>query len=201
LARRMFRAIGREFAACGALEYGEDIFYLRLEEIRGAFEGTISHRELKPLVALRKQLEREDHELIPPDRFTTTGIPYWNGNLEGGGWFESAADTTSAVAGRKLYGTPCSPGSVEGEARVIRTPSDVGGGILVAYRTDPGWTPILASASALLIERGSPLTHVAIVARELGLPTVVQIKGLTREIHTGMRLRVDGEAGTITVLD
>jgi pyruvate,water dikinase len=76
----------------------------------------------------------------------------------------------------------------------------VNGGILVTYRTDPGWVPALSSASALLIERGSPLTHVAIVARELGIPTVVQIKDLTRHIQTGMRLRVDGAAGSVRIL-
>ena len=58
-----------------------------------------------------------------------------------------------------------------------------------------------ASASGLVIERGSPLTHVAIVARELGVPTVVQVKDVTRELRTGMLVRLDGSAGSVTVLD
>jgi pyruvate,water dikinase len=52
-----------------------------------------------------------------------------------------------------------------------------------------------------VVERGSPLTHVAVVARELGIPTVVQVKGATREIRTGMRVRVDGGAGLVTILE
>ncbi|WPB88608.1 PEP-utilizing enzyme [Streptomyces malaysiensis] len=84
---------------------------------------------------------------------------------------------------------------------VTDTPVDVDGGVLVTYRTDPGWVAALPSASALIIERGSPLTHVAIVARELGIPTVVQVKGAVAETETGMRLRVDGGTGTITFLD
>jgi pyruvate,water dikinase len=83
---------------------------------------------------------------------------------------------------------------------VTDSPREIGGGVLVAYRTDPGWVPALASAAAVLVERGSPLTHVAVVARELGIPTVVQVKDVTTEIRTGTLLRVDGAAGTVTVL-
>ena len=57
--------------------------------------------------------------------------------------------------------------------------------------------PVFASAQALLIERGSPLTHAAIVAREIGIPTIVQIPGLTKQVKTGMRLKVDGHSGRI----
>jgi pyruvate,water dikinase len=70
---------------------------------------------------------------------------------------------------------------------------------VVTYRTDPGWVGVLSSATALLIERGSPLTHVAIVARELGVPTIVQIPGLTSRVRTGMRLTVDGAEGTVQI--
>jgi pyruvate,water dikinase len=80
-----------------------------------------------------------------------------------------------ADAGAALRGTPCSPGFAEGLAKVVREANEFDGGILVTYRTDPGWVPVFASAQALLIERGSPLTHAAIVAREIGIPTIVQI--------------------------
>lgn len=84
--------------------------------------------------------------------------------------------------------------------KVVDKPQEAAGGIIVTYRTDPGWISVLSVATPLLIERGSPLTHIAIVARELGIPAVVQIKDLTKVIHTGMRLRVDGGEGTITVI-
>ncbi|MGN6274719.1 MAG: phosphoenolpyruvate synthase [Solirubrobacterales bacterium] len=196
LSRRMFRAVGTDLARSGVLEEAGDIFYLRLEELRGCFEGTIAHRELAPLVALRKEQELRNRELELPHRFWTRGGVYWE-----------ALDRACAEASKEdlpadgqLRGTPCSPGIVRGEARVSDRPVDVGGGVLVTYRTDPGWVGALRSASALLIERGSPLTHVAVVARELGIPTVVQIPGLTQQVRTGMEVMVDGTNGTIDLV-
>lgn len=193
LSRRMFRAAGEDLARIGALEEPADIFYLRLEELRGCFEGTIAHRELKPLVALRREQERRNREIELPSRFMTKGGVYW-GALDDG--LSEAAMGEAPVDGA-LRGIPCSPGVASGKAHVLERPGDVDGGVLVAYRTDPGWVSVLRSASGLLIERGSPLTHVAVVARELRIPTIVQIPELTRRIRSGMEVRVDGGAGTI----
>lgn len=193
LSRRMFRAAGEDMARTGTLEAPADVFYLRLEELRGCFEGTIAHRELRPLVGLRKEQEQLNRRRQLPHRFTTRGGVYWDALDRA---CAEASEGEAAVDG-KLRGTPCSPGLVRGEARVIERPEDVDGGVLVTYRTDPGWVSVLRSASALLIERGSPLTHVAVVARELRIPTVVQIPGLTRQVRSGMELTVDGATGTI----
>ena len=193
LSRRMFRAAGEDMARTGSLEEAGDVFYLRLEELRGCFEGTIAHRELKPLVALRKDEERRNRQRDLPPRFMTRGGVYW-GALDRA---LAEASKGSAPSDGRLRGTPCSPGVASGEARVLERPVDVGGGVLVAYRTDPGWVSVLRSASALLIERGSPLTHVAVVARELGIPTVVQIPELTRRVRSGMEVTVDGGTGMI----
>jgi pyruvate,water dikinase len=196
-AKRMLRGIGRDLARAGAVDAWDDVFMLRLEEVLGAYEGTIAHTELRDLVALRRRRLAADAELHAPSRFTTRGAPYWSGNLERAGWSSGPAAPSGA---RELRGVPCCPGVAEGLATVTDTPRDIGGGILLAYRTDPGWVTALPTAAALVIERGSPLTHVAVVARELGIPTVVQVKGATTEIRTGARLRVDGAAGTVTVL-
>ncbi|MGW1050702.1 phosphoenolpyruvate synthase [Streptomyces sp. NPDC002521] len=196
-AKRMLRAMGRDLARSGAIATWDDVFMLRLEEIRGAYEGMIAHAELTELAALRRRQLAADAELRAPSRFTTRGAPYWSGNLERAGWTSGPAARSGA---RELRGTPCCPGVVEGPAVVTDTPRDIGGGILVTYRTDPGWVAALRSAAALVIERGSPLTHVAVVARELGIPTVVQVKDVTTEIRSGTLLRVDGAAGTVTVL-
>ncbi|MFD9460734.1 phosphoenolpyruvate synthase [Streptomyces sp. NPDC060027] len=196
-AKRMLRALGRDLRRAGAIDAWDDVFLLRIEEIRGAYEGMIAHTELRDLVALRRGRLAADAALHAPSRFTTRGAPYWSGNLERAGWTSGPAARTGA---RELRGVPCCTGVAEGPAAVTDTPRDIGGGILVTYRTDPGWVTALPSAAALVIERGSPLTHVAVVARELGIPTVVQVKGATTEIRTGTRLRVDGAAGTVTVL-
>ncbi|MEU4167046.1 phosphoenolpyruvate synthase [Streptomyces sp. NPDC026665] len=196
-AKRMLRALGRDLARAGAIDDWEDVFFLRLEEIQGAYEGMISHTELRDLVVLRRRQQTADAALHAPSRFTTRGAPYWSGNLERAGWSGGPAAPSGA---RELSGVPCCPGVAEGPAVVTDTPRDFTGGVLLTYRTDPGWVTALPSAAALVIERGSPLTHVAVVARELGIPTVVQVKGATTEIRTGTRLRVDGAAGTVTVL-
>lgn len=196
-AKRMLRALGRDLARAGAIDAWDDVFLLRLEEIRGAYEGMIAHTELRDLVVLRRRQLAADTALHAPSRFTTRGAPYWSGNLERAGWSSGPAAPSGA---RELTGVPCCPGVAEGPAVVTDTPRDIGGGVLLTYRTDPGWVTALTSAAALVIERGSPLTHVAVVARELGIPTVVQVKGATTEIRTGTRLRVDGGAGTVTVL-
>ncbi|MFI9251891.1 phosphoenolpyruvate synthase [Streptomyces sp. NPDC053069] len=196
-AKRMLRALGRDLARTGAIDAWDDVFMLRLEEIKGAYEGMIVHTELRELAALRRRQLAADTALHAPSRFITHGAPYWSGNLERAGWAGGPAARSGA---RELRGTPCGPGVAEAAAVVTDHPHDIGGGVLVTYRTDPGWVAALPSAAALVIERGSPLTHVAVVARELGIPTVVQVKDATTEIRTGTRLRVDGAAGTVTVL-
>ncbi|WP_225978128.1 phosphoenolpyruvate synthase [Gandjariella thermophila] len=196
IARRMFRAIGEGLHRAGALADPTDVFFLRLEELRDAFAGTIAHRELRPLAGLRRrQRDKQRMRPAPPPRFTTRGSVYW-GELRPDVPADPAGD-----GGTRLRGTPCSPGVVTGEARVVDNPREVGSKIVVTYRTDPGWVGVLPSAAALVIERGSPLSHVAIVARELGVPTVVQIPDLTTRVRTGMTLTVDGGQGTVEITE
>jgi phosphohistidine swiveling domain-containing protein len=200
IARRMFRAMGEGLAGEGVLETGRDVFHLRLEEIRGCFEGTVSHRELRPLVEQRKRDHAAYREMedLPP-RFVTRGpVAAWLANPQN---LEALRPVPRADAAATLRGTPCSPGLAEGLAKVVREANEFDGGILVTYRTDPGWVAVFASAQALLIERGSPLTHAAIVAREIGIPTIVQIPGLTQRVQTGMPLKVDGHSGRIELAE
>ena len=85
-------------------------------------------------------------------------------------------------------------------ARVVndpRTQSIAQGEILVARHTDPGWIALFASASAIVVERGSPLSHSAIVARELGIPCVVALKGVMSWITDGETIEVDGATGLV----
>ena len=197
LVRRMFKAIGEDFVRLGVLKDPRDIFHLRLEELRGCFEGTLSHRELQPLVEQRKRDHAAYLQMAPlPPRFVTRGpvAAALKHPIKG-------QRTQASDAAGVLQGTACSPGVVEGRAKVVSEPHQFDGGVLVTYRTDPGWVPVFSAAKALLIERGSPLTHAAIVARELGVPTIVQIPGLTSRVESGMLLKVDGNAGTVAILD
>lgn len=197
-AKRMLRGIGRDLARAGVIDDWQDVFWLRLDEIRDVLEERRDRTEVPGLVAARKRQRPADEALFAPSRFTTHGADYGQAALEKAGWTDAQAAATGVS---RLRGTPSCPGTAEGEAVVVTDPKDFTGGILVAYRTDPGWVSALSMASALVIERGSPLTHVAVVARELGVPTIVQIDGATRELRTGMRVRVDGSIGLLTVLD
>ena len=200
--RNMYRAIGNDFARHGLFEDGRDIFDLRLEELKGCFEGTISTREIKPLI-LQRKADMDVYRTMKalPPRFVTFGSVF--------GWLQKWSNTDSEQHeshaadddSRELRGTPCSPGFVEGRVQIVQEPGEFTGGILAAYRTDPGWVAVFPFAEALLIERGSPLTHAAIVAREVGLPTIVQIPKLTQMLKSGMMIRVDGHSGTVTILD
>ncbi len=107
------------------------------------------------------------------------------------------------VPQRVYRGTACSPGIAEGEVLLIETPSpllDTKGKILVTKMTDPGWVFLIAPAKAIVSEKGSLLSHTAIISRELKKPAVVGIEHITEYLKTGDRIRVDGDAGTVTVL-
>jgi len=105
-------------------------------------------------------------------------------------------DTVTGLAGAS--------GIAEGVARVISQVEDAGqlgdGEILVTTVTNIGWTPIFPQAAALVTDVGAPLSHTAIVARELGIPAVVGCGNATMQLHTGDRIRVDGAKGTVEVL-
>ncbi|MET8648906.1 phosphoenolpyruvate synthase [Nocardia aurea] len=198
MVKRMIRVMGRDLVARGVIDDFADVFYLTNSELRGCYDGADSEA-LRDLVGARRAQRARDADLVAPPRFRTVGVDFGRAAMAEQGWVP-VTDTPAATVGTVLAGTPSASGVVEGEAVIVDEPRDVAGGILVAYRTDPGWVAALPSASALVIERGSPLTHVAIVARELGVPTVVQIKDVTKKIRTSMRIRVDGTNGTVTVL-
>jgi pyruvate,water dikinase len=103
----------------------------------------------------------------------------------------------------EFCGVGLSPGVVSGRARTLRSPHDgplVRGEILIAYTTDPGWTPIFANAAAVVLEIGGALQHGAVVAREFGLPCVAGIVGISSAIKDGQMLEVDGAAGMVRLL-
>jgi pyruvate,water dikinase len=192
--------MGRELEQRGTIPSRSDVFLLRIDELFDLHEGTMTTAAAQAAVRHRKLLQQNYSRYAAPARFTTTGSDYTERELTEAGW-RLAEDSAYAPAGTVLTGTPSSPGVVTGRAVVVEKPQDFSSGILVAYRTDPGWAAALPFASALLIERASPLTHVAIIARELGVPTVVQIDGLTNAVRTGMTVRVDGASGRVVLLE
>lgn len=191
--RRILMELGRRFHAIDALDDPRDVFYLTLEETLGFVDGTSASNDLRAIAAARKaEFERYRRMPAPADRFETRGI------VASGQ--PCTAKSVSAVEGESLTGIGCCPGVVRGRARVVLDPRGAtlaDGEILVAQRTDPGWIMLFPSAKGLLVEYGSLLSHSAIVARELGIPAVVSITGLTGWIRDGDEVELDGSTGEV----
>ena len=119
-------------------------------------------------------------------------------------WFRGDPDRTELPPDRygdRLEGWAASPGQAEGVVRIINSLEEgtrlQRGDVLVAHATDPSWTPLLLTAGAIVLETGGPLAHAAIVARELGLPAVLNVPAVSRVLNEGERVRVDGTSGVV----
>ncbi|KAG0240446.1 hypothetical protein BGW41_006967 [Actinomortierella wolfii] len=210
--RRIFRGMGRQLVALGALEDEHDVFFLTTEELLSYVDGRAVSRDLKGLTRLRKtEFEGYLADMnAPPERFVTrgaAGVYMWYPHILAD--LDLLKDNEDTNQGPPepgvLKGVSCCPGVVEGTVRVVKDISeakDLNNEILVTARTDPGWVPLYPMCSGLLIERGSLLSHSAVVARELGLPTIVGISGgLMKRLKTGMRIKMDAGKGKVYILD
>ena len=197
--RRIFVEIGKRLWAIDLLDSPRDIFWLELDEIVGFIEGTATCTNLKGLAALRKaEFGRYRSDKAPDRRFETRGI------VNHGHIYRSANRPVMVPSGSERSAIGCCPGKVRGIARVIRSPENaeiLPGEILVAERTDPGWVMLFAAAAGLVIEHGSPLSHAAIVARELGIPAVIGVNGACEWLSGGGAVEIDGAAGLVRRLD
>ena len=160
------------------------VFFLGIDEVVVALRAP--RIDVAPLVrARRAEHARDQARPDPPATFVGAPppvvLPPWGGDL--------------------LRGLPASAGVVEGPARVLLREDEMDslrpGEILVVHTTDVGWTPLFLVAAGVVTELGGPLSHAAVVAREFGVPTVVNVAGATRAIRTGDRLRVDGDRGRV----
>jgi len=116
----------------------------------------------------------------------------------------ASKSTRPMKGGASIEGASASRGVAEGVARVVHSPSEFGklkkGDILVSAYTSPAWMPLFRVASAVVTERGSAISHAAIVSREYGIPCVVAAPNVTTLLKDGQTIRVDGTNGTITLL-
>ena len=193
--RRIFLQLGRRLHASGQLEEDRDIFYLTYEEALAFVEGTAVTTSLSELANLRKKEFETYQKSSPSDRFETRGMVYV------GNSFQAPAETPPQ--GNDLRGTGCCPGTVRGRVRVILDPQSANpepGEILVARRTDPGWITLLPAAAGLLVEFGSLLSHSAIVTREMGIPSIVAIPNLIKQLKTGDLVEMDGSRGVVKIV-
>jgi phosphohistidine swiveling domain-containing protein len=193
--RRIFLALGARMTEAGVLNAPRDVFCLTVEELLGAVEGAAVTGDLKALVKLRQaEWDAQNRRPDPPERFSSTGA-----HVVGVAAL-SAHGAGPLETGEVRKGLACCKGVVTAKVRVIDDPrveALAPGEILVARHTDPGWIAVFANAAGVIAERGSLLSHSAIVAREMGVPCVVSLKGVTQWLRTGDVVRLDGGSGTV----
>lgn len=193
LARDTYRAIGGKLHAAGVLGAADDVLYLTVEEIEAYVEGRSSTTRLAALAAVRREEFDAARRVDAPDRVATVGpVPLAARSAD--------EPARGEAAEGELRGIGCCAGVVDAPVRVILDPADRRSAvdhILCTVRTDPGWAPLFPTVKGLLVERGSILSHSAVVARELGIPTVVGVPDVTRILHDGERIVLDGAAGTV----
>ncbi|MDB4932396.1 MAG: putative phosphoenolpyruvate synthase, partial [Myxococcaceae bacterium] len=164
-------------------------FYLTVDELDAWLGGEASDAEA--VIAIRRaEVARDLARPDPPASFV--GSP------------PSVAPSPEPV-GDRFTGVAASPGVVTGRVRVLREPGDgallTPGEVLVTAVADVGWTPLFLVATAVVTELGGALSHAALVAREYGVPAVVNVAGATRALKTGDRVRVDGDRGVVERLE
>jgi phosphohistidine swiveling domain-containing protein len=202
--RRVYLEFGRRFIAAGVLDRSEDVFLLTPEEVVATAAAT-PFRERRPLAAARRAEMAYFRTIAPPPALGTPPAgPSPDDPLSMAiGKFFGAPPQPSEEPG-VIRGNAGSPGRARGTARVIRSLAEADrlqpGDVLVAETTAPPWTPLFASAAAIVTDTGGILSHCAIVAREYGIPSVVGTGSATVRIQDGQLLEVDGDAGLVRVV-
>ncbi|HLQ10620.1 MAG TPA: PEP-utilizing enzyme, partial [Ktedonobacteraceae bacterium] len=186
--RKIFALLGQQWAERGWLQQADDIFFLTVSELeRLVAEGdpmALEH-DLHSLVTDRRLAYEYWFTVVSPDVIGPDGQPV----------VEEEKEATV------LEGIAVSAGRARGIARIVLDPREaarlLAGEILVTQATDPGWTPIFPLVSGLVLEIGGQLSHGAIVAREYGIPAVLNVQGAMRRIRDGQVITVDGNTGRV----
>ena len=185
--RKVFLEMGSRLQEKDILGEETDVFHCSWTELFCVLKGDWNGRGLKVLATERKNWREEMERLSPPDYFID----------ETSHFIEPASTGSDSV----LQGLGVSAGKASGPAKLMQHPSQEkklnGGDVLVAPTTDPGWTPLFLRASAIVVESGGIGSHGAIVAREYGIPAVLNVLGAMSLIKDGQNVVVDGDEGKI----
>ncbi len=196
LIKNIFCAIGSAYVRQGLLDNREDIFFLSMEEIFGIIKFSAVNHDLRETVRMRREhFLRQQEKPTPPSRIYTRGLLTYSHRPD------AVGDTQPAGNGSPMKGIGCCAGQATGRARIIRNAKPglkVDGEILVAEMTDPGWVFLMIGAKGIIVERGSILSHTAIIGRELGIPTITGLANATSTIIDGEILSIDGATGIVT---
>jgi pyruvate,water dikinase len=186
--RRIYVSLADHLVAGGNLEQQDDIFYLAHEELCDLVYGRLAPQEARDRIAACRAEMAADAEIELPDTIYGDHVP--------------ARPLVRAAGEACLEGISGSSGLVKGYARIILDPIQARSAfdaddILVIPFADTSWTPLFCGIGGVVAETGGQLSHSAIVAREYGLPAVVNVKNATRLIREGQAILVDGSQGRV----
>jgi pyruvate,water dikinase len=189
--RKLLIELGKRLKEKDVLKNEDDIFFLRYEEIVPIVQGNAGP-DIRQVIIDRRAEYDKNSLATPPD------VVF--GRFDPDNYVPDAIDEHT----QELKGLGVSPGIATGKARVIlRADTEeqlLGGEILVAPFTDPGWTPYFVPASAIVMDEGGVISHGSIIAREYGIPAVVNVGSATKIIKTGQKIQVDGNNGVVRIL-
>jgi phosphohistidine swiveling domain-containing protein len=195
--RRLLAAVTPALFEADVLGCAEDVCFLRYGELRDVLRGAAG-----PGVAELERRRSAHTRCLALDlpELVEAG-PGWLRPLDESFFVERGLlpPATSATITDTLMGMAASPGRVTATARVLLDPFDdfEPGDILIAKTVDPGWAPVLSCAGAVVLDIGGVMSHGAVVARELGIPCVVNVKAGTEVVRTGATVTVDGSTGEV----
>ncbi len=179
--------VGRNLVSKGFMESPRDVFFLSLDE---ALDDRTIQADQRARVLVRKTDFERQSSIQVSERYHVAGGNYY--------------PVTQQKGTGQLKGTGCSEGLIEAGAIVFTSlkdaenrASEVHGKILVTVSTDPGWVFLMTRAAGLIVEKGSILSHTAIIGRELGIPTIVGVNGATSLIRDGEKIRMNASSGMI----
>ncbi len=179
-------SLGARGVAGGWLDAPGDVAFLTWPELCAQLRRPDASRALAQRVQQRREQRAEDAERVPPTF------------LQGDGGALPLRATSA-----RLQGLGISPGRIRGRVRVLRSVAEghrlQPGDVLVTRAVDPGWTPLFLTASAVVLEMGSVLSHGAVIAREYEVPAVVNIDDATHRLREGQEVTVDGHRGVVWV--
>ncbi|MBQ3007910.1 MAG: phosphoenolpyruvate synthase [Clostridia bacterium] len=193
MVREAVLRLGKIYSGKGYIEETRDVFYLTLDEVRSLADEPC---DMKETVYSRKK-KYEMFALLPAYSRIVFSEKAFDKN------HRNINMAASHCGKDEMLGVPCSNGVVEGEAYVVtdvKKASNVRDKILITKMTDPGWVFLLAEAKGVVSEKGSLLSHTAIISRELGIPAVVGIDNLMSTVKSGDTVRLDGATGVVKII-
>ena len=191
--RNVVLELGQRLVDARILNEQNDVFQCTMSELISILRGVWEGKELRTIVEDRKEQQRRWEAMVAPDIIVDESPQV------------SPSQVSISLDGNLVgIGIGAAAGKASGIARLINHPSEGQrlnvGDVLVAATTDPGWTPLFIKASAIIVESGGYLSHGAIVAREYGIPAVINVPNVMSKLKDGMQVLVDGDEGKVFVV-